>query len=77
VTGHRRKLYNEELHNLYSSLNIVRVIKSRSVRWVGHVVQMVQQEMRTEFWLESTKGRDHLKDVGVNGRIILKLFLGK
>jgi hypothetical protein len=35
-----RKLHNGELHNLYSSPNIVRVIKSRRVRWAGHVVRM-------------------------------------
>jgi hypothetical protein len=34
-----RKLHNDELHNLYSSSNIVRVIKSR-IRWAGHVAQM-------------------------------------
>jgi hypothetical protein len=35
-----RKLYNDELHSLYSSLNIVRVIKSRRMRWAGHVARM-------------------------------------
>jgi hypothetical protein len=35
-----RKLYNEELHDLYSSPNIVRVIKSRRMRWAGHVARM-------------------------------------
>jgi hypothetical protein len=34
------KLYNEELHDLYSSPNIVRVIKSRRMRWAGHVARM-------------------------------------
>jgi hypothetical protein len=38
--GSWRKLHNDELHNLYSSPNIVRVIKSRRMRWVGHVARM-------------------------------------
>jgi hypothetical protein len=38
--GSWRKLYNDELHNLYSSPNIVRVIKSRRMRWAGHVAHM-------------------------------------
>jgi hypothetical protein len=37
VTGGWRKLHNEELHNLYSSPNIIRMIKSRRMRWAGHV----------------------------------------
>jgi hypothetical protein len=40
VTGGWRKLYNEELHNLYSSPNIIRMIKSRRMRWAGHVACM-------------------------------------
>jgi hypothetical protein len=38
--GSCRKLHNDELHSLYSSLNIVRVIKSMMMRWAGHVVRM-------------------------------------
>jgi hypothetical protein len=40
VTGGWRKLHNEELHGLYSSPSIVRVIKARRMRWAGHVVPM-------------------------------------
>jgi hypothetical protein len=39
VTGDWRKLHNEELHNLYSSPNIIRRIKTRRMRWAGHVVR--------------------------------------
>ena len=40
VTGEWRKLHNVELNDLYSSPNIVRVIKSRRLRWAGHVARM-------------------------------------
>jgi hypothetical protein len=40
VTGERRKLRNEELHNLYSSPDIIRQVKSSQMRWVGHVARM-------------------------------------
>jgi hypothetical protein len=40
VTGEWRKLHNEELHILYSFPNIIRQIKSRRMRWVGHVACM-------------------------------------
>jgi hypothetical protein len=40
VMGGWRKLHNEELHNLYSSPCTIRIIKSRRMRWVGHVAQM-------------------------------------
>ena len=43
VTGKRRRLHNEELNDLYSSPNIVRVIKSRRMRWAGHVARMGEE----------------------------------
>ena len=44
VTGERRKLHNEELNDLYSSPNIVRVIISKRMRWAGHVARMGEEE---------------------------------
>jgi hypothetical protein len=44
VTGRWRKLHNKELHNLYSSPSIIRIIKSRRMRWAGHVARMGEEE---------------------------------
>jgi hypothetical protein len=41
--GSWRKLHNDELHSLYSSSNIVKVIKSRRMRWAGHVARMGEE----------------------------------
>jgi hypothetical protein len=40
VTGGWRKLHNEELYDLYSSPSIIRIIKSRRIKWAGHVARM-------------------------------------
>jgi hypothetical protein len=42
VTGERRKLHYEELHDLYSSPKIIRIFKARKMRWVGHVARMAR-----------------------------------
>jgi hypothetical protein len=47
VTGEWRKLHNEELNNLYSSPNIVRMITSRIMRWAGHLARMGMGEACT------------------------------
>jgi hypothetical protein len=46
VTGGRRKPHNEELHDLYSSPSIIRIIKSRRMRWAGHVEPNGREEER-------------------------------
>jgi hypothetical protein len=42
-----------------------------------HAGHMGEMKIHTEFWLESLKGKDHLKDLGIDGRIIFKWILGK
>ena len=50
VTGGRRKLRTEELYCLFNALDIITVIKSRRVRWAGHVACMGEEEMCVGFW---------------------------
>jgi hypothetical protein len=52
-----RKLHNDELHSLYSSPNIVRVIKWRRMRWVGHVARMGRGEVFTGVLIERPEGK--------------------
>jgi hypothetical protein len=47
----------------------MRVIKSRRIRWVGHVACM---EDKAKLWLEKLKGRDHLEELGLDRKIVLK-----
>jgi hypothetical protein len=70
VTGQWIRLHNEELYDLYSSTNIIPVIKSRRMSWAGHVARMGRGEVRTGFWWGDLMERDHLKDLGIDGRII-------
>ena len=50
VTREGRKLHNEELNDMYSTPNVVRVIISRRMRWAGHVTRMGRGEAYTGFW---------------------------
>jgi hypothetical protein len=76
LTNECRKLHTEELNDLYCSPNIIRVIKSRRMRWAGHVAHMGRRGVYRLF-VGKTEERDHLGDTGIDGRIILRWILRK
>ena len=67
VTREWRRLHKEELNDLYSSPNIVWVIKSRRMRWVGHVARMGEERECIGSWWGNRRERDHGGDLGVDG----------
>ena len=73
-----RKLRNEELNDLYSLPNIIRVIKSRRMRWAWHVARMGEEETRVQgLWGGDLREGDHSGDPGVDGRTILRWIFRK
>ena len=58
VTGVWRKLHSEELNDLYSSPNMVRVIKSRRMGWAGHVARVGEGKRRVKGFGEETWGKE-------------------
>jgi hypothetical protein len=72
-----RNLHNDELNDLYCSPNIVRVIKSRRMKWSGHAARMGRGEVYTRFWWGNLRVRDHLRDPGADEMIILRWILTK
>jgi hypothetical protein len=57
VTGDWRKLHNEKLHNLYSLPNVIRIIKSRRMRWAGHVARMGEQKTAYRLLVGKAEGK--------------------
>jgi len=77
LPGEWRKLHNKEPKVLYSSPNIDWVIKSRRMRWAGHVARMVERRGVYRFWYRNLRERDHLGDPGIDGKIILRWIFRK
>jgi hypothetical protein len=75
VEGGWRRPHSEKFHNLYASPNIIRVIKSRGMKWEAGSVHGRDEKCIQDCGLENMKGRDHLEDLGIDGKIILKWIL--
>ena len=75
VTSEWIKLH-EELNDIYSS-NIVRVVKSRRMRWAGHVACIGESRGVYRVWWGNPRERDHLEEPGIGGRVILKWIFRK
>jgi hypothetical protein len=58
ATGEWRKLHNEDLNDLYSLPNIVRVVKSRRMRWAGHVARMGEERGGHRILVGKTEGKE-------------------
>jgi hypothetical protein len=71
VTGEWRKLHNEELNYVYSTPNNILVIKSRRMRWVGHVALRRRGNVYAGFWWGNLSERDQLEDTSIDGWTIL------
>jgi len=74
MTGEWRKLHNEELNDLYSSLNILRVIKSR-MRWAGHVARMGERRGVYRDLVGKTEGKRPLGRLGLRWKDNIKMDL--
>jgi hypothetical protein len=72
-----RKLHNEELHEQYDSLSIIRVNKSRRMRWAGHVAHEGEGRGAYRVLVEGNKQRDNLEVPDVDGSVILSWFFRK
>ena len=70
------KTTHEELHDLYCSPNIIRVIKSKRLRQMVHIAHMGRGEVHTRFWWRNLRERDRLEDPSID-RIILKWIFRK
>jgi hypothetical protein len=72
VTGEWRQIRNEGLNDLYCSPNTIRVIKSRRMRWMGHVARVGERRGVYGVLVGKSDSNIHLKDPGLDGRLIIR-----
>jgi hypothetical protein len=77
VMGEWRKLHSGELHNLYSSSDIIRQVKSRRMRWAGYVARMGEERKMCKVLLGSPKERDRSEDQCVGEKMGSEWVLGR
>jgi hypothetical protein len=75
MTGEWRKVHNEDLRDLYSSPSIIRIIKSRRMRWAVHVARLGEKRNAYRLLVGKPEGRDHWEDQDVGRWIILGCIL--
>jgi hypothetical protein len=77
VTREWRKLHNEELRDLYSLLSIIRIIKTRQMRWAGHVARIGEKRNAYRFVMEKPEGKTPLARPRRRWVDIIKMDLGE
>jgi hypothetical protein len=77
VTGGWRKLHNVDLHSLYSSTNIIWMIKSKRMRWAGHVERMWVMRNAYKFFVGKPEGKKPLERSRHRWEVILKWIFEK
>jgi hypothetical protein len=75
--GYSRTQHNKELHNFYTSPNIIRVIKSRRMRLAGNAAQMGEMRNAYNILVRKPDGKNHSEDQGINGKMTSERILGK
>jgi hypothetical protein len=77
VTGEWRKLHKEDLREQYNSRSIIRVNKSRRMRWAGHVEREWERRGAYKVLVEGKRQTDNLEISGADGKLILSWFFRK
>jgi len=72
IIGRWSKLHNEELNDLYCSPNIVRVIKSRGMRWAGHIAQMRERSSVYRVLVGNLREKDNLENPCIDRGMIFR-----